>query len=122
MQAHYQAGKAELYFHGLLQSQAQTTRKTLITKQIKKASFTKARQGHKKLAAKRIDKKGYDGARLQGLTPEGPLKVLQSQAVNTEEYSCGQNGNGALLSEIQAAQEMTDYDSESAGTVCSEQI
>ena len=50
----------------------------MITKKIKKASFTKARQGHKKLAAKRIDKKGYDGARLQGLTPEGPLKVLQS--------------------------------------------
>ena len=50
----------------------------MITKQIKKASFTKARQGHKKLAAKRIDKKGHDGARLQGLTREGSLKVLQS--------------------------------------------
>ena len=94
----------------------------MITKQIKKASLAKARQGHKKLAAKRIEKKGHDGARLQGLTREGPLNVLKSQAVNTEEYSCGQNGNGALLYEIQAAQEMTDYDSESVGTVFSEQI
>ena len=121
MQAHYQAGKADIRFQGL-QTEAQTTRKTLITKQIKKASNTKARQVNKKLGVKRIEKKGHGLVRPQGLNRESTLNVWQSQAFNIEEFSCGQNGNGALLSEMQAAQEMTDYDSESVCTVFSEQI
>ena len=121
MQAHYQAGKAEISFHGL-SFEAQTTRKAWITKQIKKASFTIARKVHKKLSAKRVNRKGHGVLRYQGLNRESTLNGLQCQAINIEECSCGQNGNGALLSEIQAAQEMTDYDSESVGTVFSEQM
>jgi hypothetical protein len=77
---------------------------------------------HKKRGPKRANRKGQGVERHQGLNHESALNGLKSKAFNIEECSCGQNGNGVLLSDIQAAQEMTDYDSESVGTVFSEQI
>ena len=118
MQGHYHACQAEMKLSESL-NEAPVNRISCITKQIKKPITKRTTKLTKKIEAKKARigaQKSVKGHAINGNTQrEYQIPCFSDR----DECQCGQQGS---WTEQLAAYDLTNFDSESQGTVCSEQL